>query len=261
MARTPQRDYLSGELALLHKQRRAAVSSCDFMKTRVLDCHIDRLKEELAATQSSSKKIETDLLIDLKKEAVRAKSTELLQAAQERVLGAQSAHQERLLRLRAAHGDELARHGEQYAAALELETTRANPDAEQLRRQAQFSAGCRNYGTADALLAAAARARRGQIARRQLELKKLFDGQRSRIVERHEREIEVSYKRLDRDVQRIKMEYDKECTAVRHSFAKTATDLGRELTNEDCAFLDEFVLRTDIGDDGKWGKRPTDRFS
>jgi vacuolar-type H+-ATPase subunit I/STV1 len=258
-AAPPERDYLSSELALLHAQRRATISSCDFMKTRVLDSHIDRLQEELAVAQSSAKRIETGLLIDLKKEAIRAKATQLLQAAQDGVLQAQSAHQERLARLRAAHGEELARHGEQYAAALELETTRANPNAEHLKLQAQFNANSRNYATAEALMQAAADANRERIANRQAELKQLFDVQRSRIVDRHRREIEVSQKRLQRDVQRIKLEYEREMTAVKHSFGKTGTNLRRELTDEDYAFLSEFVLRTDANDAARPQKRARSR--
>jgi hypothetical protein len=255
----PERGTLSSELSLLHRQRRATVSSCDFTKTRVIDSHIDRLKEELAVTRSSSRKIETDLLIDVKKEAIRAKVTELLQIAQEKVLQAQSAHQERLVRLRVAHGDELAKHGEQYAMSLELETTRANPEAEHLRRQAQFNANRRNYAAAESLMEAAEGARREQIARRGEELKKLFEGQRSRIVERHGRDIRLSEKRFERDVAEAKLEYERELTAVKHSLAKTGTDLRREMTDDDYTFLDEFVLRTDPNDVGQLRKRGKSR--
>jgi hypothetical protein len=80
-------------------------------------------------------------------------------------------------------------------------------------------------------------------------------------VERQKRDVELSQKRLDRDVAEAKLEYERELTAVKHSLAKRGTDLRRELTEDDYAFLDEFVLRTKASDAGqprkRAGSRPT----
>jgi hypothetical protein len=240
--KAPPGSNLADELAILQSQRRAAISSCDFAKTRILDCNIDRLKDEIAATTAASSQIENKLTFDLKKEALRAKASQLLENARDEVLRAQSAYQERLIQLHNSHGDELAHWGERYAAALELETTRANPTAEHLKRQAQFSAQQRDYGAAEALMEESEAVRRRQIEKNQGETTRVFEEQRLRIVSRQENELALCHQRLLRDTQAIQIGYQKELATIKHSLAKTAVDVRRPLTPEAADFLDEFVL-------------------
>jgi hypothetical protein len=235
-------NYLSDEIAILQSQRRAAISSCDFGKIRVLDCHIDRLKEEMAATKARSSKIESDLVLDVKRESVRAKAEQKLQEARDSVLALQSAYNERLIQLHTAHGDELALLGERYAKALELAASRGNPVAAHLKFQAQFNAQQRNYEMADGLLEEAEEVRRQHIERNQGEITRVFEEQRSRIVDHHGKEIALCKAKLLRDIRAIQMNYQKELATVKHSLAKTATDLNKTLNEANFDFLNEFVL-------------------
>jgi hypothetical protein len=233
---------LSQELASLQKERRAAISSCDFSKTRILDARIDRLKAEIATTAASSTKVETTLTLDLKREELRAKASGLLQKAREEILQKEEIYQKRIIQLHATHGDELAQWGERYATALELETTRPNPTVAHLRRQAQFNAQQRNYEIADALMEEADQVKKVQIEKAQADVTRVFEEQRLRIVARHEHDLSLCNTRRSRDVLEAQKKYEKEFVTLKNAYAKTVAHLTGDSSNVSYDFLNEFVL-------------------
>jgi hypothetical protein len=213
------------------------------VKARAIDCFLDRLKEELELTQRSTTQIGNDLKLDLKKEALRVKASQRVQEARDKIFSIQSAFQERLIELHNQHSQELVTFAEQYAAALELESIRIIPDAIYLKRQAQFRARNRDYGAAEALFEESNQARRDQTDTRQAAVRQLFEARRTRIEQKQISEIRACAERQAREIEFIRQRFDSEIAKLWNSLAKAATDLGITLTDNDDAFLNEFVLR------------------
>jgi hypothetical protein len=201
------------------------------------------MKEELKLTQRSTTQIENEFQLDLRKEALRVKASQRIQKAHEEIFALQSAFQERLIELHNLQSQELVTFAEQYAAALELEAIRAIPDAVHLKRQAQLSAKNRNYGAAHALFEESNQTRKDQTDARQAAVRQLFEARRARIEQKQISEIQSCTERNAREVEFVQRRFDSEMEKLRNSLAKAAADLGITLTEEDYAFLNEFVLR------------------
>jgi hypothetical protein len=235
-------DELNKELFLLEIQRAQAIADCDFVKARALDCHLDRLKEEHVFTRTSSKQVQLELALNLKKESLRLQAAKDLQEARDRIFTLQRDFQSRLIDLHRIHSDELVAFAQEYATALELESTRAVPDAVYLKRQAQFNAKHRNYVEAEALFEQSKQARIEQTERRQSDLKHVFNLRKGRIVARQEGEVELCLDKQRRELEVIEKNFEKRIAVLRSSLTKTAADLGVGLAPDDFAFFEEFSL-------------------
>jgi hypothetical protein len=235
-------EHLTQELSLLGTQRAAAIADCDFAKARAIDCHLDRLREEIAFTKSTSRKIQVELDLNLKKEEIRLQAATALQETRDQTFAIQKDFQERLIELHHIHSEELVTFAQEYATALELESTRAVPDAVFLKRQAQFNAKHRNYATAEALFEESNQARVDQTERRQNDLKAVFVSRRQRIIARQEGEVALCLEKQHRALEIVDSNFTKRILVLKNSLTKTAADLDRPLTADDFALFDEFVL-------------------
>ena len=238
----PAMGQLSRELALLQTQRNQAITECDFAKARAIDCHIDRLKEEIEYTRKNTTDIENELAFDMKREEIRSEAARQLQNVREEIYAVQNAYQLRLMELHRTHSDELVQFAEQYAAALELESTRSCPDALLLQRQAQFNAKNRDYGAAEYLFEQSNQTRVEKTAKMQDEVQAIFEKRKARIVQRHKEEDALCIEKQEREIEVIENEYGKKLLKLRNVLAKKATDLGMKLRPEDYEFLNEFAL-------------------
>jgi hypothetical protein len=239
-------DPLAREVALLEAQRQAAIGACDFSRVRAIDAHLDRLRDDLAFARKSAGRVEGQFVLDLKREALRVRAAAALQEAREAVFALQAAFQGRLIELHEAHGRALAAFSEQYAAALELELTRIVPDAIQLKRQAQFNARNRDYGIAEALFEESTERQRGQLAKKQEEVKQLFETKRERIECRYQKVVEACRKKQIHDIEGIQQRFDAEIARYRANLVRTASDQGISLADDELAFLDDFRLKDQI---------------
>lgn len=236
-------DQLSRELSMLQKQRNMAISECEFAKARAIDCHIDRLKEEIAHTQRNSKRIQNELVYDMKKEEVRMKAAQILQETRDRIFAKQALHQQRLMELHRLHSEELVDFANQFTDALQLETTRIIPDAVYLRRQAQFNAKNRNYAAAEMLIEESNQTRIEKTARNQDEIQNVFEGRKLRILKRHDNDNAMCIEKQEKEIELIEKEFEKKIDELKNSLSKTAADLEMKLVPEDFAFLNEFMLK------------------
>ena len=238
----PAVSQLHHELSLLETQRNVAITECDFAKARAIDCHIDRLKEEIQYTLQNSVDIEKELALDMKREEIRAEAARQLQEVREQIYAVQTSYQKRLMELHRIHSDELVQFAEQYAAALELESTRSCPDALRLQRQAQFNAKQRDYDAAETLFQQSNQVRTEQTAKMQDEVHATFEKRRARMQQRHREEDALCEEKQEREIEVIENEYGKKLLKLRNVLAKKATDLDVKLTDEDYEFLNEFAL-------------------
>ena len=235
-------DQLSRELSLLQTQRNQAITECDFAKARAIDVHMERLKEEIKYTKQNSTEIQKELALDMKREEIRAEAAKQLQDVREQIYAVQTAYQQRLMKLHKIHSEELVRFAEQYAAALELESTRACPDAVLLQRQAQYTAKLRDYEAAEALFQQSNQMRQDKTAKTQDQVHAMFEKRKERMLRRHEEEDALCQEKQDREIEVIENEYGKSLVKLRNVLAKKATDLDVKLKDEDYEFLNEFAL-------------------
>jgi hypothetical protein len=210
---------------------------CDFAKARAIDCHLDRPKVG---------HIETQFVLDLKKEALRVKAANALQSARDAVFETQAAFQNRLIALYTAHTQELEALSEQYSEALELELIRIVPEAIQLKKQAQATARLRDYSLADILYHESNETYRQQIEKKKSEVRQLFNKKKDRIEARQNLERHACKDKQERDIEFIQQKFNADMARFRASLSKTAVDLGMTLTEEDLAFLNEFQLRDQL---------------
>jgi hypothetical protein len=180
-----------------------AIDHCDFPKAQAIDCHLDRLKEELAFATSKAGHVEIQFLLDLKKEAIRVKAAAALRKAHDAASEVQGAFQNRLIELFGAHTREPKALSDRYTESLELELMRIVPDAIRLKKQARSSAKNRDYSLADVLSQQSNEASRKQIEKKQEAAKQFFDSKKERMKARHEQEREAVKEKLDRDLETI----------------------------------------------------------
>jgi hypothetical protein len=182
------------------------------------------------------------LNINLKKDAIRLQAGKELQAARDRSFAVQTDYQNRLIELHRIHSNEFVQFAQDSAAALELESTRAVPDAVYLKRQAQYNAKNRDYKTAEALFDASNQARIVQTQKRQEEAKALFRVRKRRIAERQEEEIQFCLRKQHAELEWIGKDFQKKITILKNSLSKAATDMKISLNPNDYAFLNDFQL-------------------
>ena len=235
-------DELSNELWLLTKQRNIAITECDFAKVRAIDCHIDRLKEEIAINKSSTNRLQAELVFDGEKEKIRMQAAKRLQKTREKIFAVQAAYQRRLMELHYIHSDELTKYADDYAASLELEATRVVPEAVYLQRQAQYNAKQRNYGAAAQLFEQSNQARVEKTDKQQEDVKVLYEGRKDRILKRQEEENSMCLAKQDQEIEMIEKEFEKKLAKYKNRIYKTGTKLGFKVTEDDYAFLNEFCL-------------------
>lgn len=242
---------LSNELEVLRVQRKDAIRDCDFAKVRALDCHIDRLKEEIGHLEKGSNMIQRDLAFDLKKEEMRLRASEELQSLQTALFGIRASYQKRLGDLEESHKKEIDELGARYSEALELAAIRSVPESELLTRQAQFSAKMRDYSTAEALLDQSQQTRADSTTGRQDEVHQLFDRRRERIERRQAAEEQGVLEKLEREIEIREKKFELTMVHVKNSLAKTAADLKIRLTDEDYEFLQDFTLHKETSETPK----------
>lgn len=241
-AKGTETDELSNELWLLTKQRNIAITECDFEKVRAIDCHIDRLKEEIASNKQNSNRIQAELIFDGEKEKIRMKAAKRLQKTREQIFAIQAAYQRRLMELHYTHSDELAKYADDYAASLELEATRIVPEAVYLQRQAQYNAKHRRYGAAAQLFEESNQARIDKTDKQQEEVKNLYESRKDRILKRQEEENSLCLSKQDQEIVLIEKAFEKKLAKYKNTIYKTGTKLGFKVTPSDYAFLNEFCL-------------------
>jgi hypothetical protein len=262
-------DPLAKELSLLAAQKAAAIDDCDFAKVREIDCHCDRLKEELAFAKSKASHVESQFVLDLKKEAIRVKAAAALQKARDEVFKMKAAFQDRLIELYGIHTRELEALADRYRESVELELMRRVPNSIQLKKQAQFSAKNRDYSLADILSQESNEAWKKQIEKKREEMKQLFHSKRERMKARHGQDREAVDAKLERDIEMIQYRFNAKMDRYKASLFKTAVDLGVTMGEEDLAFLGEFRLKDQLkspsgspkGSESGSGSRPSTPLS
>lgn len=234
-------NQLVSELAVLRQQREDAIRASDFAKVRALDCHVERMKEEIHDIEVSSQNIKNSLSLDLRIEEVKLKASTLMLEKRRAIFHQQTLCQEELAKLNSVHEDEFNRYRERYTDMLELEAIRRVPESELLTKQAQFNARVKRHRVAQELADESEHVRAVTELRRQEDVQDVFDNRRMRIEARHASEEKAIIAKFGHRIKCIEKKFELSLGAVKNSLAKTASDLRLKLTDDDYAFLHEFT--------------------
>ncbi|KAK8891386.1 hypothetical protein M9Y10_028594 [Tritrichomonas musculus] len=234
-------DELTNELSLLQKQRLKAIENCEFRKAHAIDCHIDRLKEEINDAKGKTEQIQTNLTFDIKKEAVKCEAIKALKETNDMIFNLKAEYQEKLFSLHAKHGETMAQLGDRYATEMELAATRENPETRYLINQAKFNAKSRRYGTAEALYQESNQNRAEFSAKRQNDVDDKFTRYKQIIETRQEREIRILKQKEASLILLSTENYKKFIAKLKRYLSKTATELGIVITPNDTNFLDAYI--------------------
>ena len=234
-------DDLNRELALLLKQRQLAIERCEFQKAKAIDCHTDRLKEQIEMVKAKTDQIHSSLAFDRKKEEVKMEAIKALNFTNDQIFQIKAEFQERIIALHQKHTEQAERLAVEYATELEMETTRSNPESRYLLNQAKFNAKTRNYSTAEALYNESNKTRNDVSEKRQSEVHEKYDTAKLQIEKAHERELKTCKEKEERKIITTVENFKKYMAKCKRFLVKSATDLGITLTPEDTTFLDDIV--------------------
>ena len=237
---------LTNELSLLQKQREKAIERCEFKKAHAIDCHIDRLKEDINDAKGKTEQIHTYLSFDIKKDAVKCEAIKALKETNDMIFQLKADYQEKLFSLHTKHSDAMAQLGDQYATELELAATREVPESRYLIKQAKFNARSRKYGTAEVLYEESNQNRAESSARRQNDVHEKFDRCKKILEKRQEREISILKQKEASLILLSTENYKKFIAKLKRYLSKTATELGIVITPNDTDFLDAFIDQMEV---------------
>lgn len=232
---------LSNELTLLQKQREKAIERCEFRKAQLIDCHIDRLKEDISDAKGKTEQIHTYLSFDIKKEAVKCEAIKALKETNDMIFQLKADYQEKLFSLHTKHSDAMAQLGDQYSTELELAATRENPESRYLINQAKFNARSRRYGTAEILFEESNQNRAETSERRQKDVHDKFTNYKKILEKKQQREIAILKQKEASLILLSTENYKKFIAKLKRYLSKTATELGIVITPNDTDFLDGFI--------------------
>lgn len=232
---------LNNELALLQKQREKAIERCEFRKAHAIDCHIDRLKENINDAKGKTEQIQTYLSFDIKKDAVKCQAINALKETNDMIFQLKADYQEKLFSLHSKHSETMAQLGEQYAVELELAATRETPEARYLINQAKFNARSRRYGTAEVLYEESHQNREETSVRRQNDVHEKFERCKEIIEAKQQREIDILKQKEASLILLSTENYRKFIAKLKRYLHKSATELGIVITPNDTDFLDTYI--------------------
>ncbi|OHT12162.1 hypothetical protein TRFO_18156 [Tritrichomonas foetus] len=235
-------DDLNKELALLLKQRALAIERCEFAKAKAIDCHTDRLREQIESVKAKTNQIHSNLAFERKKEEVKMEANKALNYASDTIFQIKQEFQERLITLHQKHTDQAEQLAIEYAAELEVAATRSNPESRFLLNQAKFNAKNRNYFAAEQLYNESNQARNVVSEKRQIEVHDKYDTFKVQIEKSHEREVATCKEKESQKIITNIENFKKYIAKCKRFLVKSATDLGIQITPQDTAFLDEICM-------------------
>ncbi|KAI5523176.1 hypothetical protein TVAGG3_0589930 [Trichomonas vaginalis G3] len=198
------------EIALLRKQKNTAIENCDFQQAKSIDLQIQKLLDAKNQQNNQANLTKALLTYNIEKENIKIQASEMYNEYYNQVYKAKSRFQKRRNLLQQSHANALAKLAEEYAKELEVETTRAIPEADTRKNQAQIRARNQEYDVADALFKESQQIRQQILQSRQDAVHKKYNELRTALEAKNKSEDDLCDKKEKQVFTEIQTNYNNE---------------------------------------------------
>ena len=198
------------EIALLRKQRMVSIENCDFAEAKALDLQIQKLMQTKSDHSKQQSMTGALLKYNIERENIRTQASETYNRYYTEIYELKSKFHKRRAFLQQSHAKALATLANNYAKELEIETTRAIPEADTLRREAQIRAKNSDYDTAEKLFKESTEKREQVTQQRQEQVHLKYKQLRESLEASQEDELRLCMRKQNQSFVEIKTNYDAE---------------------------------------------------
>jgi hypothetical protein len=242
-------DPLVETISILKANLRHTIESLQFQKARELDKSIAALQLKLKAQRIASRKQSHSREFEVEKELLRQRALELQADYQQQLVRTRNDFEIGACPLHKDFANEMDAITLACAKAIELEATRPIPEALELLREARLQAQVyASYTLAEAKQFESGAVAAESVARREAEIRRLYDAKQTNLRERHAIELSQHEQRLQTEITLLRLRFRQEQQVLRQAYGIYATKFGIPWTPADVdAFFAPYNLR-DIGE-------------
>jgi hypothetical protein len=241
---------LSEEIAILERDRQAAVAAFDLTRARELSGYIATLRSNSRQLSDATVRTPPKSRFEAERDSAlndfRAKSAEFTRLLYQ----LRATHAAELAKVRRSHSEEIEKLAQALAKELELCSVRSIPRVTRLRREAQVHALSDNVALADALAKEADEHEAEVQEERIRAVHALYTERQRQVLEKH-RAFEASFEsKLRGDTEHLKTQFRSALSFYKQRVATQAVRFGVEISEEEIAALFEPYKLKDADQEG-----------
>jgi hypothetical protein len=217
---------VSDEISLLRRQRMKSIEECNFAEAKEIELQISKLQQTKKEHAQKETQTNAKVKYNIEREDIQAEASSIYNKYYNQVAQTRSRFQTRKTYIQQTHGTLLSNLATEYAKELEVETTRAIPEADTLKREAQIRAKNSDYEIAEKLFKESIAMRESVTKQRQGEVHKKYDHIKKQYEMKHEEELKLCSKKEVQAFTEIKLKYDTEISRLDKKLTASSLRLG-----------------------------------
>lgn len=217
---------VSDEVSLLRRQRMKSIEDCNFAEAKAIELQIKKLQATKEEHKNKESQTNARVKYNIEREDVQTEASDLYNKFYNKVAQTKSRFQTRKTLIQQTHGKHLSDLATDYAKELEVETTRAIPEADTLKREAQIRAKSSDYAGAEKLFGESTSLRENITKQRQDLVHKKYQQIKKQYEAQHEEEVNLCKKKEIQAFTEIKTSYDLEISRLDKKLTACSLRLG-----------------------------------
>ena len=223
---------MSKELEILRKQKMESIKNCDFLQAKAIDAQINQLKGSLTNQRHEVERSQAQIQYSIEVETVRSRASEVYNQFYNELFAIKTNFHKRQTNLQQRHSESSMKISEDYAKELELETIRAIPEADTMKKEAQIRARNGQFDLADNLYHESNDLREKTIKERQDAVHVKYGQLIRQLEEKQQEDFEYLKQKQQQDYTEVMHKYDKEMDKLEKRLQAASINLGVERNYE-----------------------------